>query len=151
MLNDEVDQNIKCIWEMLFEQELSHLHEAVKLLRKYDKKDWQDVIPNGEFPELLSFKPQKEYIREIIAKTIKNTANRESYINIDKLPQNADFFRYQNKFVKNAEKMPSHVVICDHIKVFGEDYRVQDKEHPIKELRGKTQDNIEIGRTQNKE
>ena len=149
MLNDETDKNIKCIWEMLFEQELSHLHEAVKLLKKYDKKEWQEVIPNGEFPELLSFKPQKEYIREIVAKTINNTANRESYINIDKLPEKADFFRWQNKFVKNAEKMPSHIVICDHIKVFEKDYRVQDKEHPIKELRSRTEDNTQLARTQN--
>lgn len=149
MFNDEVDPNIKNIWEMLFNQELSHLHEAVKLLRKYDKKDWQEVIPGGEFPELLSFKPRKEYIREIIAKTVNNTADKESYINVDKLSPDADFFKYQNKFVKNAEKMPSHSVICNHIKEFGEDYRVQDKEHPIKALRSRTEDNINLGRTQN--
>lgn len=150
MLNDEVDKNIKSIWEMLLQQEISHLHEAARLLRKYEKKEWQEVIPNGEFPELLSFKPQKEYIREIIAKTINNTANKESYINIDKLPENADFFKYQNKFVKNAEKMPSHIVINDHIKQFKEDYRVQDKEHPIKCLRSRKEDNVCIGRCQNK-
>lgn len=146
MMNDEVDGNIKGIWEMLLEQEIAHLHEAVRLLRTYDKKEWEEVIPDGNFPELLSFKPQKEYIREIIAKTINNTTNRESYANIDKMPDDADFFRYQNKFVKNADKMPSHIVICDHIKKYGEDYRVQDKEHPIKSLRARDEDNTQLAR-----
>lgn len=146
MLNDEVDANIKNIWAMFYEQELAHLHEALKLLRKYEKKDWKDVIPNGEFPELINFKPQKDYIREIIAKTVNNTANRESYINVKKLPENADFFVYQHKFIKNVDKMPSHVVIADHIKKFGQDYRVQDKEHPIKALRARDKDNVELGR-----
>ncbi len=146
MQHNEVDENIKKIWAMLYEQELAHLHEVLRLLRKYEKKDWKDVIPNGEFPELLKFTSQKDYIREILAKTMSNTGNRESYINIKKLPENADFFIYQNKFIKNAERMPSHIVIADHIKKFGKDYRVQDKEHPIKGLRSRESDNLEIGR-----
>ena len=146
MQHNEVDENIKKIWAMLYEQELAHLHEVLRLLRKYEKKDWKDVIPNGEFPELLKFTSQKDYIREILAKTVSNTGNRESYINIKKLPENADFFIYQNKFIKNAERMPSHIVIADHIKKFGKDYRVQDKEHPIKGLRSRENDNVEIGR-----
>ncbi len=147
MLNDEVDKNIKSIWELMFEQELAHLHEAAALLRKYEKKDWQEVIPNGEFPQLLNFKTQKDYVREILAKTINNTANRESYINITRLDDNADFFIYQRKYIKNVDKMPSHVVISDHIAKFGEDYRLQDKEHPIKNLKSRKDDNVNIGRS----
>ncbi len=146
MLNDEVDEKIKQIWLMCYEQELAHLHEAVKLLQKYEKKDWQQVIPVGEFPELINFKPQKDYIREIIAKTVNNTEDRESYINIKKLPEKADFFVYQHKFIKNVEKMPSHKVINDHIKKFRQDYRVQDSEHPIKTLRSRKVDNVDLGR-----
>ena len=146
MINDEVDKNIKSIWELMFEQELAHLHEALALLRKYEKKDWQEVIPHGEFPQLLNFKSQKDYVREILAKTVNNTANRESYINISKLDEKADFFNYQGKYIKNVEKMPSHVVIIDHIDKFGEDYRVQDKEHPVKNLRSRKEDNVNLAR-----
>ena len=148
MLNDETDKNIKTIWEMLFEQELAHLHEAVRLLKKYEKKDWQQVIPGGEFPELLKFKPQKDYIRSILGKTVENTANREGYTNVNKLTPKADFFVYQNKFVKNVEAMPSHKVIKDHITKFGQDYRVQDKDHPVKALKDRKEDNTTLGRTQ---
>ena len=43
--------------------------------------------------------------------------------------------------------MPSHLVITEHVAKFGEDYRVQDNDHPIKELRSRKTDNVEIGRT----
>ncbi len=146
MLNDETDKNIKKIWEMLFEQELAHLHQAVKMLRTYEKKDWSDVIPNGEFPELISFHNNKEYVRSVLGRTVSLTADRESYIDISKVPDTANFFKYQNKVNAKPEEEAGHKVIVDHIKRFGEDYRVQDKEHPVKSLRSRQEDNIALGR-----
>ncbi len=146
MLNDETDKNIKQIWEMLFEQELAHLHQAVKLIRTYEKKDWSDVIPEGVFPELIKFKDNKEYIRSVLGRTVNLTADRESFIVVNKLPENANFFKYQNKVNSKPKEVASHKVIEDHITRFGEDYRVQDKEHPVKELRDRKEDNIMVGR-----
>ena len=146
MLNDETDKNIKKIWEMLFEQELSHLHEAVKLIRKYEKKDWSDVIPNGDFPELIKFKPHKEYIRKILGDSVTLTADRDKYIEVSKLDDNAEFFKYQKKVNSQPEKERGHTTIVDHIKKFGEDYRVEDKPHPVKELKDRKEDNFTLGR-----
>lgn len=146
MLNDETDKNIKKIWERLFEQELTHLHEALKLLRKYEKKDWSDVIPGGEYPELISFHSNKEYIRNVLAKTVHLTADREKYKDVRKLEDSANFFKYQNKVNKEPEKVASHAVILQHIERFGEDYRVEDKENPIKELRDRAKDDMALGR-----
>lgn len=146
MLNDESDKNVKTVWEKLLEQEISHLHAAVKNLKKYEKKEWQEVIPDGKFPELITLKSNINYIRNIIKDTIENTANREGYININDLPENADFFIYQHKVIKNPNDIASHKVIEEHIDRFGEDYRVQDKEHPVKELRNRKEDNVNIGR-----
>ena len=146
MLNDESDKNVKMVWEKLLEQEISHLHAAAKNLKKYEKKEWQEVIPDGKFPELITFKSNKNYIRNIIKDTIENTANREDYININDLPQSADFFVYQRKVVKNPEDIVSHKVIEEHIDRFKEDYRVQDKVHPVKELENRKTDNFNIGR-----
>ncbi len=149
MANDESDKRIKQIWEMCFEQELAHLHETLRLVRKYENKDWFDVIPNAVFPELISFSPQKEYIRQIIAGTVCNTGDREGYINLNKLADNADFFDYQNRTIKDVQTMASHIVIDDHIAAFKQDYRLQDSEHPVKELRNRTTDNTSIGRLKN--
>ena len=148
MYNDETDKNVQKIWEMLFEQELAHLNSAVKLLNKYENKEWQQVIPNGTFPELVKLHENKEYIRTITAKTINNTSKREGYIDVNKLPADADFFKYQKKVNSNPEKERGHTIIVDHIKEFGKDYRYQDKEHPVKCLRSRTEDNYCIGREQ---
>lgn len=147
MLNDESDKEIKKIWEMLFEQELAHLHQAVNMLRKFEKKDWNDVIPNGAFPELLSFHNNKDYVRSVLGRTVTLTADREGYIDIKKVPKEANFFKYQNKVFPKPETEAAHKTIVTHIERFGEDYRVQDKEHPVKELRDRTQDNFSLGRT----
>ena len=146
MYNDEVDAHIKSIWEMLFEQELSHLHTTLALVRKHENKDWYDVIPSGDFPELISFSPQKEYIRKILGETVNNTSYFEDYVSVSKLNDSANFFSYQKKTVKDANSMPSHIVIEGHINNFKEDYRVQDKEHPVKALRDRKVDNVNLGR-----
>jgi len=146
MLNDESDKNIKQIWEMLFEQELAHLHQAVKMIRTYEKKDWSDVIPGGDFPELISFHNNKDYVRSVLGRTVTLTADREGYIDIAKVPENANFYKYQNKVNAKPEEEAGHKVIVDHIARFKEDYRVQDKEHPVKSLRSRTEDNITLGR-----
>ncbi len=147
MLNDETDKNIKKIWEMLFNQELTHLHEALKMLRKYEKKDWMDVIPGGVYPELISFHSNKDYVRGILGKTVTLTADREKYVDVKKLADDANFFKYQNKVNKKPAEEAGHVVIEKHIQRFGEDYRVQDKEHPVKLLRDRKEDNFTLGRT----
>lgn len=146
MYNDEVDAHIKSIWEMFFEQELSHLHTTLALVRKHENKDWYDVIPGGDFPELISFSPQKEYIRKILGETVNNTSYFEDFVSVSKLNDSANFFSYQKKAVKDVNSMPSHIVIEGHINNFKEDYRVQDKEHPVKALRERRQDNVSLGR-----
>ncbi len=147
MLNDETDKNIKKIWERLFEQELTHLHEALKLLRKYEKKDWSDVIPNGTYPELISFHSMKDYVRGVLGKTVTLTGDREKYIDVKKLDDKANFFKYQDKVNTKPAEEAGHVVIENHTARFGEDYRVQDKEHPVKLLRDRKKDNFTLGRT----
>lgn len=146
MLNDETDKHIKNIWEMLFEQEISHLHEALRLVRKYESKDWNEVIPSAEFPELLKFAPQKDYVRKILGETVCDTAELEGYTLVSKLPIKSRFCEYQNKTIKDATQMASHTVIDEHILKYGTDYRVQNKEHPVKALRDRKVDNTELGR-----
>ena len=73
-VEDETDLRIKKIWEQHFEQECSHLHAAEALLKQYEGKEACQIIPDGTFPELLRFGPQKEYLRKVLKTTILNTA-----------------------------------------------------------------------------
>lgn len=142
---DEKDEHIKKIWEQCFIQEIAHLHKAADLLKKYENKEWQQVIPNGTFPKLLNLGPNKEYLREVL-KTAKLTAQREGYNEVTNLPNNADFFNYQDKVNKDILNVTSHVVIDNYIHKKGMDYRFEESPNPIEELRSRTHDNITVGR-----
>lgn len=146
MWKQESDENVKALWEQFYLMEVAHLHAAVKLLNKYDKKDWQEVIPDGTFPEILELKSNKDYVRKILKNTVCNTSNREDYAKIDVLPDDFTFFSYQNKVNKNIKDCASHVVIEKKIMKDGKDYRFEESVNPQKALRERTSDNVELGR-----
>ena len=150
MYHDETDGKIKKIWEMLFEQEISHLHSAVSLLKKYDKKSPEEVIPDGNFPDLLQLKENVEYVRAVLSKTVSYTSDREGYKEVNKLDDKHNYFKYNKKVNSSPEKERGHTIILDHVKEFKKDYRYQIKDHPIKSLRSRTEDNFDLGRIKTK-
>ena len=144
---DETDEKVKKIWEQHFEQEVAHLHHAARLLQTYEGKDWYQVIPDGEFPQLLKFTTQKEYVRKVLKKTVCNTALAEDpAVPVSELPRDAAFFSYQATVNTKPEAVPSHAVIEAQITAAGQDYRFEDKAHPIEELRSRTADNTTLAR-----
>ena len=144
---DETDYKVKKIWEQHFEQEVAHLHHAARLLQTYEGKDWYQVIPDGEFPQLLKFSPQKEYVRKVLKKTVCNTALAEDpAVPVSELPRDAAFFSYQATVNTKPETVPSHAVIEAQIATAGQDYRFEEKAHPIEELRSRTTDNTTLAR-----
>lgn len=149
-MTEESNDVAKKIWTAHFEQELSHLHYAADLLQKYEKKEWSQVIPDGEFPKLLTFndnyEKNKNYIRNILKNTITNTAVLEEYTDIGNVPDNYEYFKYNSTVNKNPSVVASHKVIDSYIAEFGEDYRFTVSEHPVKALRNRKEDNIDIGR-----
>ena len=147
MYEDESDPLVKKIWERCLDQEIIHLHKAAELLRKTDKKDWREVIPNGDFPELVKLGSNIEYVRKVLAKTVNNTADRESYVNINKLPKSADFFSYQRKVnTSNVNNVASHKITQDYMNRHGKDYRFETGVNPVKDLRDRQTDNTSLGR-----
>lgn len=150
MLNDESDENVKKIWERFLEMEIAHLHAAAENLQKYEKKDWQEVIPNGEFPTLVRLESNIEYVRKVLKNTVTLTAQREGYVDISQVPADANFFKYQNKVNARPQEEAGHVTIVDHINNFGQDYRAESKPNPVKELQDRKTDNFTLGRTKSK-
>lgn len=143
---DETDKRIKKIWEMQFEEEVSHLHEAADLLQTYEGKVWQQCFPEGgEFPELLKFRSQKEYIREIL-KSVRLTGVEEGWEELKNVPDSFRYFGYNAKINGDIGLVGTHLVIDKAIKELTRDYRIQDKEHPVKALSDRTKDNTDVGR-----
>lgn len=144
---DETDENIKNIFYRHYLEECGHLQHVASLLLKFEGKPWQALYPDGgDFPELLRFEGNIEYVQNVLAKTINQTRNHEDYENVNNLDDKSNFFKYQKMNVKKPEQAPSHKVIENHIKEFGEDFRFEAKKHPISELRNRNEDNINIAR-----
>ena len=142
----ETCPGVKKIWELHLEQEIAHLHHAARLLETYEGKQWQQVIPDGTFPELLDLGPNVEYIRDVLARTVTLTAQGEGYAPVEELDAGDDFFRYQEMVNTSLAGVASHKVIQDCIAENGRDYRFETAEHPIPALRSRTRDNTTLGR-----
>ncbi len=144
MMNDETDEYIKQIWKEHFVMEVAHLKKASEMLQKYEKKAVKSVIPNPEFPKLLSFKGNKSYIRQVL-KTAGYTSVNEEYVPASELPEDARYFKHLKVVNKTDNNVASHVVINTAIKKFGQDYRFEEKPHPVKALQNRKEDNTTVG------
>ena len=147
----EIDERIKEIWKQHFEMECAHLKTAIRLYEKFENGNYHDVIGDGEFPELLYLGSNKQYVREVLENTVTLTAKNMGYKDISKLKADDRYFAYQNALIDNQEKVPSHLVIEKAIERMGEDYRYQDSQHPIPELKFRKQDNICLARKKQEE
>ena len=143
---DETDPRVKKIWEQHFNDELCHLQKACELLTKYENKVWQQVIPQGDFPELLTFHSNIEYVRKVLAETVNLTSDGEDYLDVGKLPCDANFFEYQSQVNGSDNEVASHNVIEKYIADNNKDYRYETAQHPIEELRDRHNDNTAVGR-----
>ena len=147
---DETDPYVKKVWEQHLIMEIAHLHKVAEILKNVEKKDWQQVIPVGEFPQLLSFGPQKEYIRSILKNTVTNTATLEDYVDINAISDNSNYFKYQNVVNRDINGVSSHVVIDRYIDDKGIDYRFEENKNPRSELQDRHVDNVCLGRCKEK-
>ena len=144
----EVDPYVRSIWEQHFDQEVAHLHKAAELLEKHEKKQWNEVLPGGEFPELLNLHPTKNYVRDVLEHQVKLTTHDEEFELIDSLPTDYRFFNWNERVNGSVEDVPSHQVIRCIQQSEGEDYRLEDAPSPRRELRDRTRDNSTLGRVQ---
>lgn len=145
--DDETDKYIKDMYYNLYLEECGHLRKACEMLKKYEGKDWQCLYPcGGDFPELLKFEGNIEYIRDVIKNTTYLTRENEGYVDSRDVSTKSNFKRY-NKTVNGGKSNDAcHEVIEKAIKRFGEDYRFQVNDHPISELNDRKKDNTTVGR-----
>jgi hypothetical protein len=130
-MQQESDRRVKAIWELHLDMELGQLHEACELMRAHDGRDPVEMLPK-ELPEALTFEPNKEYLREVLATQIDLTTLGTGFVR-----EAHERFRSWQDAILGAEAPASDRVIEMHQTMFdGVDYRVEsDGEHPIPELR----------------
>jgi len=144
VMKDEVDEYIKEIWAEHFEMEVAHLKIASELLKKYEKKDAVAVVGCAEFPKLLKFGGNIEYVRKVL-QTVGYTSIKEDYVPASTLSEDSRFLTHLKTVNRSPKNVASHLVIEKFIDRFGKDYRFEVAPHPIEELQNRTNDNVTVG------
>ena len=147
-MQDETDPYIRNIWSHCFDMEVAHLHFAAQMLKNYEGADPQAVIPEAEFPRLLTLHSNIDYVRGVLASQVDLTANREVYVPVCSMPDDSDFARYQQMVNQDVCAVPSHQVIDAYIGKFGTDYRYETQPNPIEALQNRRCDNVCVARPQ---
>jgi hypothetical protein len=134
MLQQEGDRRIKQLWELHLDMEIGQLREACELLRKYEGVDPEEILPPA-FPDTpVTFEPNKDYVREILATQYDLRTDGIEYVPLDALPKDHRYFRVQE--IVNSGGAPSEVVIDETRRERGRDYRDETEgPHPIEGLR----------------
>ena len=142
----ETDPAIKRFWAQMLEIEIAHLHEAARLLEKYEGKQHQQAVGEGTFLPPLKLESNIDHVRAVLSGSVQFTADREAYKPLEQLAQGADFFRYQGVVNADEKHVASHEVINEHIRRFGQDYRWETGANPIPALQNRSVDNTRVGR-----
>lgn len=128
-METESDKRVKKIWEEHLDMELGQFQVACDLMRKYDGREPEEIVPT-ELPAPLKMEPNKKYVREVLASQVDlNFLGTEPVAETHKR-----FEKYQNDIM--ARDAFSEDVIDLNIKENGHEYRLQTEgEHPIERLR----------------
>jgi hypothetical protein len=134
MLQQEGDRRISSIWEDHLDMELGQLHAACELLRRFEGVEPEEILPPTLPDTPVTFEPNKEYVREILAAQVDLRTDGLDYVDVDSLPSDHRYFAHQEKV--NDGGAPSEQVIDSNRKAQGREYRDETEgDNPILDLR----------------
>lgn len=133
-LETETDARIKAVWETHLAMEIEQLKAAIDLARKLDGRDPVAMLPES-LPAAMTFEPNKEYVRKVLAEQVHLTADRENFVPTADLPKDHRYHWYQKQV--NTNGVPSETVIDRHRKAKDNaEYRLETEgPHPVESLR----------------
>ena len=145
----EVDARVKKMWEMHFEQE-SHApgHGLRSARRSTRAPNGSRSFPPASSPSFWTSTPTKDYVRQVLAEQVTLTAQDEEFVDIDDVPSDFRFFTWNDTVNGRVQDVPSHEAVRQLIERDGEDYRSEDAESPIPELRSRKKDDTKLARVQ---
>ena len=130
-MQQESDRRVKAIWELHLNMELGQLHEACELMRTHDGRDPVEMLP-AELPEALTFEPNKQYLRQVLADQVDLTTLGTGFVR-----DAHERFKAWQDAILGGEPPASDRVIDMHRSMFdAADYRLElEGEHPVPDLR----------------
>jgi hypothetical protein len=134
MLQNEEDRRIASIWELHLDMEIGQLHAACELLRRYEGLEPEQILPKALPDTPVTFEPNKDYVREILASQIDLGADGTDYVSDDALPPTHRSRHYRE--IVNAGDVPSEMVVDENRRQNGREFRDETEgQHPVTELR----------------
>ncbi|MEQ7127679.1 ferritin-like domain-containing protein [Actinopolymorpha sp. B11F2] len=115
-MEQEPDPKVKSIWELHLNMELEHLRIAADLMRRHDGREPSEVVA-PELPNVLTFEPNKSYLRELLATQIDLTTLGTGYVR-----EAHERFEEMQRGINDGQDPPSERVIQQHDAMFGHDY-----------------------------
>jgi hypothetical protein len=129
-METEPDPRIRAIWELHLNMELEHLRIACDLMRRHDGREPEEVLA-PELPNVLTFEPNKEYLRELLATQIDLTTLGTGYVR-----DAHERFEWMQQQLNDGGQPPSEDIVDAHRERYGTDYRIETEgEHPDPGLR----------------
>lgn len=121
MVQQEVDDRIKHIWELHLDMELGQLQVACDLLRRYEGVDPAEILPR-ELPDTpITFEPNKEYVRQVLESQVDLRPDGLGYTMVEDLQADHRFFQFQEAV--NAGGSPGEQIIDQNRAKNGREYR----------------------------
>jgi hypothetical protein len=134
-MQDEVDPRVRAIYELHCNMEIEHLRIACELMRTIEKRDPQEVLPIGGFTTPFVFRPNKAYLRNVLAAQIDLTSTYSDFVPVATLPADDRYFAYNARV--NQAGSPTDDVIRQNVAKNGAEYRLETEgPHPVPGLRG---------------
>jgi rubrerythrin len=132
-LQEEIDPQLKAIWELHLAQELEHLRVAADMMRKIEKREPEALITAGEIRP-LQIKENKAWLRHILGTQVDLTSKDSNFVPVRELPAEDRYFAYNRRV--NGDWTPSEAVIQEHRQAAGGEYRDEtDGPNPVPGLR----------------
>jgi hypothetical protein len=133
MLQNEEDRRIGALWELHLDMELGQLQSACDLLRRYEGIEPEELLPPALPDTPVSFEPNKDYVREILASQVDLRTDGYIYVPESELPADHRTRRY-NELVRDGT--PSEQVIQANLDRNGREWRDETEgAHPVEALR----------------
>jgi hypothetical protein len=132
-LQQESDPQVRALWELHLGMEIEQLRIACDLMRRYDGREAEEILPLSLPEPPVRFEPNKDFVRGVLAEQLELTTDRLQFA-FDKPDRYHD---YQHAVHGDGPTVaPSEVVIDQHVDQFGSEYRIQTEgEHPNERLR----------------
>ncbi|MGP3933853.1 hypothetical protein [Nonomuraea sp. KM88] len=124
-METESDPKVKNIWELHLNMELEHLRLAAELFKRHDGRDPDQVLAPA-LPPPVTFEPNKQYVRDLLATRIDHTTLGTGYVQ-----EAHERFEKMQEAIMGGEKAPSERVVDDNRAITGMEYRLETEgPHP---------------------